>query len=472
MSDRVSGAPMEFIVRLDCVGTIDDAKFSEAILAELGRQPLFQANATVGETHRESFWRPASNCTPEIRWFDENPDEGSGSIKDFVPIDLEIEIGFRFYGWRFFANDQNRIVMTFMYHHSCCDGKGGLGFVENVLHRYQCLVGDDLELISKLAVVDEDQLLNRNFPAPSKPSLTDRVWRALVVRPKRAGNMLLSKPRMFSKSARASGVGSEVNSELLKHCSARLSLDETKQLGEFASRLSVSTNTILARELFHTLNDYLKSSSSPSDKNKNDSRETEAQDNNRALRILIPFSLRDERHEHMPAANCVSMAYLEATQKILNTDSSTNPELLSDLTRQVNFIRRWNLQYAWIESLDSYAKIWPMIRFFKFGRKSRPKRMAPIATTVMTNLGRVFSEGELISNGELSVKDLVVESVHVLPPCSSNIVVNFSVNFYGNRLTLDASYLGSELAQKAAESLLGSWKRRILDSATGSRING
>ena len=98
--------------------------------------------------------------------------------------------------------------------------------------------------------------------------------------------------------------------------------------------------------------------------------------------------------------------------------------------------------------------------------------MAPIATTVMTNLGRVFSEGELISNGELSVKDLVVESVHVLPPCSSNIVVNFSVNFYGNRLTLDASYLGSELAQKAAESLLGSWKRRILDSATGSRING
>ena len=49
MSDRVSAAPMEFIVRLDCVGTIDAPKFSEAIMAELGRQPLFQANASVGD---------------------------------------------------------------------------------------------------------------------------------------------------------------------------------------------------------------------------------------------------------------------------------------------------------------------------------------------------------------------------------------------------------------------------------------
>lgn len=471
MSDRVSAAPMEFIVRLDCVGTIDAPKFSEAIMAELGRQPLFQANASVGETHRESFWRPASNCTPEIRWFDGNPDEGSAPIEDFVPIDLEIEIGFRFYGWRFYANNQNRIVMTFMYHHSCCDGKGGLGFVENVLHRYQCLVGDNTELIGKLAVVDEQQLLNRNFPSPNKPSFADRVWRALVIRPKRAGNMLLSKPRMFSRSANASGDGGDIDSELPQQCSSRLSLDETKQLGEFGRRMSVSTNTILARELFHTISDYLKNNSSANDENKTASAETEAQRNNRALRILIPFSLRDERHKHMPAANCVSMAYLEATQKTLNADSSSNPELLLDLTRQVDFIRRWNLQYAWIESLNSYAKIWPVIRFFKFGRKSRPKRMVPIATTVMTNLGRVFSEGELVRNGELAVKDLLVESVHVLPPCSSNIIVNFSVNFYGNRLTLDASYLASELTQKAAEGLLGSWKRRILDSATKPRID-
>ena len=95
MSNRVSASPMEVVVRLDCVGILDIEKFTEAILAELKRQPLLQANAVVGQTHRRSYWQPASNCTPVIRWFEEDPDEGRGFPEDFAPIDLENEIGFR-----------------------------------------------------------------------------------------------------------------------------------------------------------------------------------------------------------------------------------------------------------------------------------------------------------------------------------------------------------------------------------------
>ena len=175
----------------------------------------------------------------------------------------------------------------------------------------------------------------------------------------------------------------------------------------------------------------------------------------------------------MPGANCVSMVYLEANEKLLKADSHDDPVLVSDLVRKMSFIRRWNLQYSWPESIELYAKVWPIIKLFKFRRGNRFGNMAPIATTVMTNLGRSFSDSDLInSHGELAVKSLVVKSVHVAPPCNATMVVNFSINFYGNRLTLDINYLPALLTQETAERILESWKRRILDSLAGFPLDG
>ena len=167
------------------------------------------------------------------------------------------------------------------------------------------------------------------------------------------------------------------------------------------------------------------------------------------------------------------MVYLEANEKLLEADSRDDPVLVSDLVRQMSFIRRWNLQYSWIESIDFYAKAWPVINLFKFRSKNRLGNMAPIATTVMTNLGRSFSNSDLInSEGEMAAQSLVVKSVHVAPPCNKTVVVNFSVNFYGNRLTLDVNYLPALLTQETAERILESWKRRILDSLAGFPLDG
>jgi len=464
MSDRISASPMEFVVRLDCVGIVDVAKFLEAILAELKRQPILQANTTVGQTHRESFWRAASNCTPEVRWYEGNPGEGSGFPGDFVPIDLENEIGFRFYGWRFPVDGQPQVVMKFVYHHACCDGKGGIGFVDNVLHRYQSLLAGESASPSDLTPVDSQQIFSRNLPAANKLGVIARIWRALVIRPRRVGSLLLSKPRVFAENIEAANSSDkEIFADPPRKCSTELSVDETKQLGAFAKERSASSNTVLARELFHVLNDYFKG-----DSNKNNSESSATagvvpSSSNRDFRMLIPFSLRDERHAQMPAVNCVSMAYLETNEKVLTADSEGDPVLLFDLVRQVKFIRRWNLQYSWIESIDSYSKIWPLIWLFRFRRKGRAGNLAPVATTVMTNLGRAFVGSSLLnSEGEIEVNSMTVKSVHVAPPCNATVVINFSINFYGNRLPLDANYLPSKISQATAEGLLRLWKCRML----------
>lgn len=459
MSDRISGSPMEFVIRLDCVGTVDAARFTEAVSAEVKRQPLLQANATVRESHRESCWRPATNCVPVITWHEGDPDKGTGFPEDFAPIDLEIEIGFRFYGWRFPVDDQEHVVMKFVYHHACCDGKAGVQFAANTFQRYQSLIDGESDSPIELPIVDEQQLLNRNLPAANRFGFADRIWRAFVVRPKRVGNMLLSKPRKISGNVRvAKRDDSDTVADPPRQCSTDLTVGETKQLAALARKLSASSNTILARELFHVLNEYLESNSNLS---------------NDALRILIPFSLRDERHHSMPAANCVSMAYLEARQKILKVDGVGDPVLVSNLARQVDFIRRWNLQYSWIESIDLYARIWPVIKLLKFHRKRRVRKTKQIASTVMSNLGQVFRESDLLdSNSELAAGAIVVKSVHLALPCSATVPVAFSLNFYGNRLTIDVTYLPSSIDPGTAESLLDSWKQRILDSVAAMPIDG
>ncbi len=471
MSNQVSASPMEIFVRLDCVGFVDETKFADAILAELKLQPLLQANATVGPTHLKSHWRPASNCVPDIRWFAGDPDNDSGLPSDFAPIDLENEIGFRFYGWRFLVDDQQRIVMKFVYHHACCDGKSGVEFAEKTFHRYQCLLAEQAaSLDDELAVADEYRVRNRARLTAKKLSPIDRIWRTLVIRPKRIGSMLLSKPRVFPKpTENANGGVCDVFSDLPQLCTTQFNRDQTRQLGVLSKKLSATTNTILAGQLFHVLNDHFESNvETPA---------TVAERNKRNLCILLPFSLRDQGYQSMPVANCVSMAYLAASGKILKADRPDDPVLVADLARQVKFIRRWNLQYSWIESINTYVRIWPIFRLLKFVRKGRSMQIAP--TTVMTNLGRVMSDSDLATNsdGERMVngsgpKGFVVKSVHVSPPCAATVIVNFSINFYGDRLTLDVTYLPSFLDRKTAEGLLGSWRQRVIDSVTGLTTEG
>ena len=257
----------------------------------------------------------------------------------------------------------------------------------------------------------------------------------------------------------------------------RIESEETRQFSALTQTMSASSNTILARELFHAVNDCFKFEPRVLRNEHAETAAPESDDKRREFQILIPFSLRDDRHKHMPVANCVSMTYVEASEKVLDSDSLDNPVLVSDLARQFSFIQRWNLQYSWVETINLYSRIWPIINFFDLRRMSRKhrqkkdrlKKMGPVTTTVMTNLGRAFGRSHLLNSaGEIAVKSLVVKSVHVSPPCSATVPLNFSINFYGNRLTLDANYLPSLLKRETAEGVLDSWKRRVV--ATTARL--
>jgi len=450
MSEVTSRSPMEFSLSLYCSGEIDSGLFSQAVSMSLKGQPMLQANASVGSTHRESCWRPAADDVPVIHWMNNSESAGGGYPADFQPIDLEHEIGFRLYGWRHEVDGQPQIELKFVFHHACCDGKGGLGLIGQTLVNYVCLLEGKPTTDSGF---DNQLLLRRNAPAVSTGNIAKRIWRTLVLRPKRAAKMLLSRPRLLTKVPEQTH---ELFSKPPQLCTTSLDLETTKRLGDFAKSHGTTTNIVLARELFHTLNEDLRSANEIDDAN-----------DKRNLRVLIPFSLRDENHLRMPAANCVSMAYLEAKHELLDQDSQENPVLLQDLTRQSDFIRRWNLHYSWIESIEQFAKFWPLIKLFRRQKKNDKDSRSlerPIATTVMTNLGRVF-HGHSIecdgATGKVNCGPLKVDTVHIALPLKPTITISFGVNFYRNRLTLDVGYLPSVVSEERALRLLDIWRRRL-----------
>ena len=445
MSNELSGSLMEFVVRVCCTGQIDTEKFNQAVAIAVKRQPLLQANATVGSIHTTSQWRPASNPVPIIQWLDGDPTLGRGSTDDFRPIELETEIGFRFYGWKYHVDGEMRTEMRFVFQHACCDGKGAFGFVEDVLCEYWLLKGELPRESKATPTFESNRILDRDQATSHSFNFVDRIWRTFVVRPKRAANMLLVRPLLFGS---ASKTDNEKFNDPPRQCSATLDLETTEKLGVHATSVGATTNLVLARELFHVVGDYLESSGAMSDGSRGN-----------AIRMLIPFSLRNETHRHMPAANCVSMAYLETRQDTLAWDNEENPVLLADLVKQYAFIRRWKLQYSWIESIAFMARLGPMIRLLKPNQKKNNKQ---VATTVLTNLGRVFSGGLLPTcDGRVRIGSLEIETVQLVLPCNANQRINFSVNFYGDRLNLGVCYLPS-VTEKTAQELLESWHGRIL----------
>ena len=447
MSNEFAGSAMEFVIRLCCTGPIDVERFNEAVVIALKHQPLLQANAEIGPTHSTSYWRTASDPAPVIKWLDGDPTRGRGVTNGFQPIELDKEIGFRLYGWQHQIDGQPQTEIRFVFHHACCDGKGGVSFIEHVLCQYRLLKEGNCDAMPRF---DVNRIEDRDKRASHSFGIADSIWRMFVVRPKRVANMLLTHP--LSLVAATKTVGEE-SVDPPRQCSTTLDLVTTEQLGAIANSLGATTNLILARELFHVLVEHLK----------NGEASVSGSRGGNLLRLLIPFSLRNEMQHMMAAANCVSMAYLETKQDLLVQDRAENSVVLPDLVKQFDFIRKWRLQYSWIESIKSYARIWPLIKPFKRSQKNKGSDRRQVATTVLSNLGRVFGS-ELLptSDGKIKIGELEIETVHLVLPCPAKLKINFTVNFYSNRLTLDVSYLPSAVARETAQKLLDSWRNRVV----------
>ena len=446
MSKACGSSPMEFSIRLISVGVLSREKFEQAIETALKTQPMLQANAAIGDTYLLSRWRPAEDIKPKIFWMETDSALENKIPADFESIDLSTEIGFRLYSYRCLdGGKQECNELNFLFHHACCDGKGAISFITQVLHTYEKLSSQPNHSPPPLVRVDD--ILLRTLEPPKTLRLVDRLRKSCFISPKRFLTATFRKPAAISIDYENASE-SNFYHEPPRQCSLSLDLETTRQLGQFSNRQQTTTNNVLICKLFRAIDDFLR-----------DSRRDKS-NRQRPIRIFIPFSLRDSKQQHMPAANCVSMTFIEA-----NAERLASKKLLEHVTCRIDFIHKWQLQHGWAQAAESYARAWPLFRMFKSRRNvataQHPEKK--IATSILSNLGGVFKTASFpTEQGQVRIGDLLIRSVHLALPCTAAMPATFSVNFYGGRLNLDVTYLPTVISEADAQKLLTSWRDNIL----------
>jgi len=111
-------SPTTFPVELTFRGTIERARFEQALRSTIARHPLLNALVDV-HTARVPQWVDAHGQSPPIDWSDAAEPIRPSAV---AFIDLTSVPGLRV--WVRTTDESNRVV--FQFHHACCDALGEL----------------------------------------------------------------------------------------------------------------------------------------------------------------------------------------------------------------------------------------------------------------------------------------------------------------------------------------------------------
>jgi NRPS condensation-like uncharacterized protein len=440
MLDQVSLAPMIISIRLMVSGKVDTERFEASILNSVQQEPLLQSYVEVGETHLDSYWVPAEDLKPRIDWVQvTNDEETSASAIVDDPIDLTREIGIRFEGKLNSNNDSAEF--NFLIHHACSDGLGAFGFIDRVLCRYHA--GSDSQRNLKLAEPDARVLASRNPDAKKRLATWKRILRSTVILPKRIIGASLKKPVSLSSKPPVSETR-----QMYRSLSVSLNRETKNRLAKCAEAVNVSLHVLLIRELTKSIERW---------------KSTPELTGDETIRLLVPFSLRTDDHAQMPAANCVSMTFVAVTGKQVRQSAD---KLAKEISDQMKFIRKWQIEYSWSQTIALFASS----RFLR--PRLRKLASKQLATTVFSNLGRVFRDSSLPkTDHKIQSGEMVVESAHIAAPCDRFSPATFAANFYGDQLTLDMNYAPHHITAERAGEILSIWKANLIDCASADKYS-
>jgi hypothetical protein len=209
-------------------------------------------------------------------------------------------------------------------------------------------------------------------------------------------------------------------------------LDETQTAGllSTARTLGVTLNDLLARELFLCLARW---------------RQRYGRDGQRGwLRLCVPVSLRTAAQNGLPAANSVSMLFLDRRPR----DMEAPERLLTSIHKEMQLLKRMHLGWTFVLSLG-------LCQWLPGGLPRRCRNPRCMSTAVFTNLGVLFARGPLVdAQGRVRLGDITLEHMDLLPPWRPLTCAAFTVWSYAGRLSFTLHYDPRVLAAREAGELL------------------
>ncbi len=429
MANASGRSALTFFIRLGFTGELDSGALRFAIDRAVRLHPLLSSHVRFTRRPR---WQPLPDSRPYVSIAES---EQSLEFPGSESIDLESEIGVRVW----VRHHDGQVEMHFQFHHACCDGLGAFRVIEDVLRLY----GEAVSGGSGDALVppSTDVAISLRTTCPSnKLGIGRRILRKTIVLPRRITKLFFQSPDPFMSRPQVGGVPQEATA-LLRIPSHVFDKAFTQSLVQAAKSVGATLNDLLIRDLFLTIYDW---------------NERLRAGTSKEIRLLIPFSLRTKQQPSMPAANCVSMVYMSADRRALKQPM----RLLTSVTAQRKFIRKWQIEHSWNQTaaliaLSPFAGRW----FQRMGKRR-------IATSVLTNVGKVFREtGIPETDDQIQCGNLMLTSVAMVPPVDDTTPLTFGCNIYAERLSVAVNYRREQFSETDAKGLLEDFVNRLKNSA-------
>lgn len=452
--------PMDIVVRLRFSGALDRSAASVAWRQTIARHALLRSTI-LATGNRRPCW-VAGEMLPPLCW---TSDLAHGGIPDMgQPIDLATEPGLR--GWA--ATDDRRSSITLQAHHAACDGKALVQVADDFLRSYARAIEGE-RCCAELTPCDEALLERRGTYGLTAGKLL-KILPAQLTGLIGAGQFLFRQPvpllangqrtdlaprdgphPHFAHRARvqcAEGPDiaqpdekrlAERNEYLVPAFrTGRVEADVLQRLSVAAAKQQVTVNDWLIRDFFRTVDEFRRRHETPRDKD--------------WIRVSVPMNLRQPADVRLPAANVVSLAFLDRISRQIADPA----RLLRGIHEQMDLIRRRQLGLTFIWSLHALRAL-PGGLAGRFEQSGRCE-----ATCVLSNLGRVMAASPLPTRQHKIVAgNLLLEGFDFFVPVRDGTAASVGLVFYGGELQVCLRYDKCRLTAGQADDLLTTYLRTI-----------
>jgi len=427
LADDDANYPTQFFCRLHFHGRIEQGPLETAFQVALARHPLLTALVRDSGKGRLD-WVAAADRLPKINWIHEEPTEslptaGHLDIRVTPGVQLSVVLG----------KDRSDLVAQFQ--HVACDGVAGFDFLGDLLVAYANLtaVGNRC----RLKPLDPHLLRQRATFGLTIGKLLKRLPRDVAALLLRAIGFYKRRPVSIIPRIPAR---SELPSDYPRSRFHRFDREETALIGRVAAASGTSVNSLLTRDLFLALGDWRDRQGLAC-----------AED---WLRIVVPTNMREVGDRRMPAANLVSLVFLDRQMAAVRCPDT----LLAGIVREMALVKRE-------ESALRLPLLLSLLRWFPGLLAQGVRRKRCWATMLLTNMGPALPNCLLPRDaGRLVVGGLTLQNVDVLPLVRRHQPVSFAVSTYAGELTLGMHFDPRTIPADEAGALLSVYVRRIRES--------
>jgi hypothetical protein len=423
--------PMNFFVGLRFEGRVAPEALVAAVRHARRRHPLL--SAVAWRARRRWFWTPAGADFTQVHWTGQPPRDGFPACG---PIDLAREPGLKVVA----SVGDDSLHLDLQFHHAACDGMGAFQFVRDLLVGYAAAVEGDIA-DARLRPLDLSLLAGRG-----KYGLTPA--RFLRILPKQLVGLLGVRQFLMRKPVALTAEPSRSRTLPAGYpavVTGALDRDTTERFWDVATRLGVTANDQLLRDLFIAIDAW-----------RNKRGEGQSSD---WLRLAVPMNLRSAADRRLPAANVATMVFLDR-QPCDVTDARA---LLSGVKDEMQLIKRLRLGLTFPFSL-AVARWTPG----GLARMARQKR--GMSTAVLTNLGDPLAKARLPRReGRLVTGGLTLEGLELAAPIRPHTAAAFAVWKDAGALHATLHFDPRRISSNEADELLDRFLRQLHDTAQGSR---